>query len=73
MPGRKKLVYKIELDREADGRWIAEITDLPGVMVYGHTKEEAIARVQALALRVLADNLEKNETSSGLTISIAAA
>ena len=67
------MVFKIELDREADGRWIAEIPDLPGVMVYGGTRQEAIARVQALALRVLADRVEKDETSSELTISIAAA
>jgi predicted RNase H-like HicB family nuclease len=45
----------IELDREEDGRWIAEIPDLPGVMVYGESREEAIAKVKALALRVLAD------------------
>ncbi len=52
----------IELDREEDGRWIAEIPDLPGVMVYGQSREEAIARVKALALRVLADQLEHGES-----------
>lgn len=45
----------MEFEREADGRWLAEVSDLPGVMVYGATREEAAARVQALALRVIAD------------------
>jgi predicted RNase H-like HicB family nuclease len=48
----------IEIDREEDGRWIAEVVDLPGVMVYGDTREQAISRVKALALRVIADRLE---------------
>jgi predicted RNase H-like HicB family nuclease len=52
----------VELDRETDGRWIAEVVDLPGVMVYGATREEALAAAQALALRVLADKLEHGET-----------
>ena len=51
----------IEMDREEDGRWIAEVPDLPGVMVYGQSPEEAMARVEALALRVLADQLEHGE------------
>jgi predicted RNase H-like HicB family nuclease len=51
----------IETEQEDDGRWIAEIMTLPGVMVYGQTREEAIARVEALALRVLADRLEHDE------------
>jgi predicted RNase H-like HicB family nuclease len=51
----------IELDREEDGRWIAEVADLPGVLAYGQTREEAVARVQALAFRVLADRLEHGE------------
>ena len=51
----------IEVEREDDGRWIAEVPDLPGTMVYGASKREAIARVQALALRVLADRLEHGE------------
>jgi len=46
---------RIEIDREVDGRWIADIPDLPGVMCYGETRQEAIAKVEALALRVLAD------------------
>ncbi len=53
---------RIEIEREEDGRWLTEIPDLPGVMVYGSTREEAVARVKALALRVLADRLEHGET-----------
>src|SRR3954466_8285530 len=51
----------IEIDREEDGRWIAEINAIPGVMVYGQTRAEAVAKVQALALRVIADRLEHGE------------
>lgn len=51
-------VVNIEIEREDDGRWIAEVPDLPGVMIYGQSREEAISRVKALALRVLADRLE---------------
>jgi predicted RNase H-like HicB family nuclease len=52
---------KVEIDREDDGRWIAEVAELPGVMAYGGTREEAIAKVKALALRVMADRLEHGE------------
>ena len=52
---------KIEIEREEDGRWIAEIPDLPGVMTYGKTREEALDKAKALALRVLADRLEHGE------------
>jgi predicted RNase H-like HicB family nuclease len=51
----------VELDRETDGRWIAEVVDLPGVLVYGATREAALAGAQALALRVVADKLEHGE------------
>ena len=51
---------EIELDREDDGRFIAEIASLPGVLAYGATEEEAKARVEALALRVLADQIERD-------------
>jgi predicted RNase H-like HicB family nuclease len=51
----------IELEQEDDGRWIADILELPGTLAYGATREEATARVQALALRVLADRLENGE------------
>ncbi len=50
--------FKIEFEQEEDGRWIAEIPDLPGVMAYGATKGEAEAAVEALALRVIADRIE---------------
>jgi len=56
----------IELEREEDGRWIAEVPDLPGVLTYGKTREEAITRVKALALRVLADRVEHGEAVSEL-------
>jgi predicted RNase H-like HicB family nuclease len=52
---------KIEIEREEDGRWIAEIPELPGVMVYGDSRNEAISKAEALALRVLADRLEHGE------------
>jgi len=52
---------KIEIEREEDGRWIAEIPELPGVMVYGATRNQAIAKAEALALRVMADRLEHDE------------
>lgn len=55
----------VELDRETDGRWIADV-DLPGVLVYGSTRDEALAAAQALALRVVADRIEHNETPSAL-------
>jgi predicted RNase H-like HicB family nuclease len=54
---------QVEIDREDDGRWIAEVPELPGVMVYGQTREEAIFRVEALALRVIADRLEHGEVA----------
>ncbi len=58
--------FAIELDREEDGRWIAEVPDLPGVLSYGGTRDEALALVQALALRVLAERLEHAEAPAGL-------
>ena len=50
--------FHVEFDREDDGRWIADIPELPGVMVYGSTKAEAKARAEAVALRVVADQIE---------------
>jgi len=55
------VTLSIELEREDDGRWLAEVPDLSGVMCYGSDREDAIARVQALALRVIADRLEHRE------------
>lgn len=53
---------QIEVEREDDGCWLAEILELPGVMAYGQTREEAISRVKALALRVITDRLEHGES-----------
>ncbi|MGH7468082.1 MAG: type II toxin-antitoxin system HicB family antitoxin [Longimicrobiales bacterium] len=68
------MTFSIELEQETDGRWIAEVPDLPGVLAYGATPSEAKARVQALALRVVADRLEHGEANPDFTtISFAAA
>lgn len=58
---------QIELEQEADGRWLTEVPELPGVMAYGRTKEEALAKAKALALRVMADRLEHGEPIPELT------
>jgi predicted RNase H-like HicB family nuclease len=55
------VILHIEIEQEGDGRWIAEVTDLPGVMAYGVSRPDAVARVQALALRSLAERLEHGE------------
>ena len=52
---------RVETEQEEDGRWIAEVPELPGVMVYGQTREEAITRVEALAIRIIADRLHHGE------------
>lgn len=57
----------IETEREKDGRWIAEVPDLPGVLVYSATRTAAIARAKAMALRVIADRLEHGEEVPDLT------
>ena len=51
----------IETELEDDGRWLSEVMEIPGVMAYGQTREEAVKRAQALALRVIADRLEHGE------------
>lgn len=55
--------FKIVFDHEQDGRWIAEIESLPGVLAYGATKEEARSKVEAVALRVVADKIEVERTA----------
>lgn len=55
------VAFSIELEREDDGRWLAEVPTLAGVMCYGADRDEAVARVQALALRVIAERLEHRE------------
>lgn len=56
--------FAIEFDREEDGRWIAEIDSLPGAMAYGATRHEAESKVQAIALRIIADDLERQTTTT---------
>lgn len=56
------MALSIEIGREDDGRWLAEMTELPGVMAYGQTRQEALEKAQALSLRVLADRLKRGET-----------
>ena len=66
--------FKIESEQEDDRRWLAEVADLPGVLAYGGTRDEAIARAQVLALRVMAERLEHNEAKpQPISIDIAAA
>ena len=55
------MTLSVDLAREDDGRWIAEIPALPGVLCYGVDRDEAVAKVQALALRVIAERLEHRE------------
>lgn len=55
---------QISFDREEDGRWIAEIESLPGVLAYGQTKLEAQSKVEALALRVIADRIEEDQSTA---------
>ena len=55
VPGKTFMSYRVEIEREDDGRWIAEVVELPGVLAYGRNADEALANAQALALRVLAD------------------
>ena len=57
----RPVTFTIELEREEDGRWLAEIDTLPGVMCYGCDRDEAVAKVQALALRVIAERLDHRE------------
>jgi predicted RNase H-like HicB family nuclease len=55
------MIFDIEIEQEEDGRWLAEIPKLPGVMLYGKTPEEAKTRVKALALRVIAEKIEERK------------
>ena len=67
------MTYRIELEKETDGRWLAEVPSLSGVMTYGTTRDEAMVRVQALALRVIAERLEHAEANPELQITFQAA
>ena len=51
------IAFKVEIEQEDDGRWLAEVVELPGVLAYGETQETALSKVQALALRVIAEDL----------------
>ncbi|HSV15251.1 MAG TPA: type II toxin-antitoxin system HicB family antitoxin [Tepidisphaeraceae bacterium] len=55
------MMYRVETEQEVDGRWIAEVPELPGVMAYGVSRDEAVRKAQALSLRVLAERLEHGE------------
>ena len=67
------ITFKVEVEQEEDGRWLAEVLELPGVLAYGENQEAAISRVQALALRVVAERLEHGEAGAELlSISLAA-
>lgn len=70
----ERMQFTVEHEREADGRWIAEVPELPGVLAYGDSAEQAITRAEALALRVLAERLEQHEAKpQAISIDIAAA
>lgn len=63
----------LEVERESDGRWIAEVPELPGAMAYGETREAAMAKAEALAFRALAERLEHGETvPMSISLSVAA-
>ena len=69
------MTFTVETEQESDGRWIAEVPQIPGAMAYGATRKEAVARVQALGLRVLAERIEHGEISPEIqqVFSVAAA
>jgi predicted RNase H-like HicB family nuclease len=68
------ITFTVEYEQEDDGRWLAEVLELPGVLAYGQSSDEAIAKAQALALRVLADRLEHGDSAPEfVNISFAAA
>jgi predicted RNase H-like HicB family nuclease len=64
--GQEEIRFTIEYEQEEDGRWLAEVIGLPGVLAYGKTIEQAITHAQALGLRVIADRIEHDETPPAL-------
>ena len=64
---KKTSPFNVELERETDGRWIAEISKIPGAMAYGRTKQEAMRKASAIALRTLADRLEQGNAPAMLS------
>ncbi|HEV8573259.1 MAG TPA: type II toxin-antitoxin system HicB family antitoxin [Dehalococcoidia bacterium] len=68
------MTFRVDVEQEEDGRWLAEVLELPGVLAYGESQDAAVSRVQALALRVIAERLEHGEAGPELlSISFAAA
>ena len=66
--------FTLESEQEADGRWLAEVPELPGVLAYGASRDEALAKAQVLALRVIAEQLERGEAKAApIRITLAAA
>ena len=70
---RTQMIFTVEYEQEEDGRWLAEVKELPGVMVYGKDPDDAMAHAQALALRVVADRLENGESIPSLMFSFSMA
>ena len=62
------LTLTIETERELDGRWIAEVMEIPGAMAYGETRKDAVAKARALALRIIAERIEHGEDETALVI-----
>ena len=60
------ITFKVETEQEDDGRWLAEVVELPGVLAYGDTQQAALSKVQALALRVIAERLEHGKAGAEL-------
>ena len=60
------ITFKVETEQEEDGRWLAEVIELPGVLAYGPSQDAAVSKVQALALRVIAERLEHGEAGPEL-------
>jgi predicted RNase H-like HicB family nuclease len=65
------MTLTVELDRETDSRWIAEVPELPGVLAYGESREQAINAVKALALHALADRIEHGEADGASVDTVA--
>ena len=68
-----EMKFTLEYEQEEDGRWLAEVVELPGVLAYGKSPDEAVAHAQALALRVVADRLENGESIPALMFSFSMA
>ena len=63
------MIYQVEVERESDGRWLADVVEFPGVTTYGSTADEAFNAAEALALRVIAERIEHGEDVPGITAS----